>query len=295
MSAIGYAFREALVTLRRSGRSAAMSIGTIAIAFVTLGGFLFLSANLQSVIERWAAAAEMSVYVEAALNDSAREALSAELGAHPAVASVEYVSAPQALERFTADFPELADVAASGENPFPPSLEVRLRSDAASTTAAAGIADQIAARDGVVDVRYDRQWLSRLMALVSGFRIAGFVVAAILVVGAAFTVSAVVRLSMHVRREELDIMQLVGAPLSFIRGPSVAEGTLLGGIGAALALVVLYVMFVSTRAPLNSVVSAWGSVGELRFLSLADSTWLVAAGVIVGAVSGLVVSRAGRD
>ena len=51
--------------------------------------------------------------------------------------------------------------------------------------------------------------------------------------GAAFTVGAVVRLSLDARRDELDIMQLVGAPFAFIRGPFVVEGLLLGGMGAA--------------------------------------------------------------
>ena len=55
--------------------------------------------------------------------------------------------------------------------------------------------------------------------------------------GAAFTVAAVVRLSLYARRDELEIMQLVGAPFSYIRGPFIVEGLLLGGIGAAVALV----------------------------------------------------------
>ena len=55
--------------------------------------------------------------------------------------------------------------------------------------------------------------------------------------GAAFTVAAVVRLSLYARRDELEIMQLVGAPFSYIRGPAIVEGLLLGGIGAAVALV----------------------------------------------------------
>jgi cell division transport system permease protein len=271
-----------------------MSIGTIAIAFLTLGGFLLISVNLQSVIERWSSAAEMSVYVRDDLDAAAREALTSELRGNAAVASVEYVSRDQALERFKTDFPELADVAASTENPFPPSLEVRLRADSASTNAAAGIAEQIAARAGVVDVRYDRQWLSRLMAIVTSIRVAGLAIAAILVLGAAFTVSAVVRLSMHARREELDIMQLVGAPFSFIRGPSIAEGTLLGGAGAILALIALWTTFASASTPLAAALASWGSIGELRFLSWIEASWLLLAGLGVGALSGFVASRAAQ-
>lgn len=294
MSALGYAFEEAIATLRRAGRSAAMSVGTIAVAFLTLGGFLLISTNLQSVVQRWATAAEMSVYLRDDLEPATRDALLQELRTHSAVASVEFVAKDQALERFKSDFPELADVAVSTDNPFPPSIEVRLHTDPASTGAADGIAAQLATRDGIVDVRYDRQWLSRLMAAVTSIRIGGFVIAAILVLGAAFTVSAVVRLSLQARHEELDIMQLVGAPFSFIRGPSLAEGALLGGIGATLSLVLLWAVFTSGRGQLNAALASWGSVGELQFLSIGDGFLLVAAGLVVGALSGLVAARAIR-
>ena len=63
MSVVGYAFEEALASLRRSGRSALVSIGTIAIAFATLGGFLLISVNVQGVLDEWLQAAEMSIYL----------------------------------------------------------------------------------------------------------------------------------------------------------------------------------------------------------------------------------------
>lgn len=291
MSAISYALGEALVTLRRSGRSAVMSMGTIAIAFLTLGGFLLLSANVQSIIERWASAAEMSVYLGDDLAAADLQAIIDQLKADRAVASVEFVSKEDAVERFKSDFPELADVTASMEQPFPPSLEVRLRTDADSAKAAATLAEQLSTRAGVVDVRYDAQWLSRLMSVVTSVRVFGFIVAAVLVLGAAFTVSAVVRLSQQSRRDELDIMLLVGAPFSFVRGPSIAEGMLLGGIGAVVSLGLLWAVFTSTRAQLTAVIASWGSIGELRFLSPGEALLLVASGIVVGALSGLVASR----
>jgi cell division transport system permease protein len=294
MKALGYAFQEALVSLQRSGRSALMSMGTIAVAFLTLGGFLLVSANLQSVVDRWASAAEMSVYLRDDLDESARQTMVDELQRHAAVAAVEYVSKAQALERFKLDFPELADIAVTTENPFPPSIEIRLQTDPASTGAAQGLAEVLGEREGVVDVRYDQQWLSRLLAVLASIRVAGLVIAAVLMLGAAFTVMAVVRLSLHARREELDIMQLVGAPFSFIRGPAVAEGTLLAGLGAALALVVLWAVFAATRTQLAEAAAAWGSVGELRFLRFTEAAFLIGSGLLVGGLSGFIASRTVR-
>jgi cell division transport system permease protein len=294
MRAIEYAFAEALVGLRRSGRSAAMSIATIAIAFVTLGGFLLVAANLQSLVERWAASAELSVYLRDDVDEALRQNLVDELAAQAAVAGVEYVSKDMALERFKRDFPEIADVAESTDNPFPPSIEVRLHTDPTSSGAADAMATALAEREGVVDVRYDRQWLSRLMAIVASIRLAGVTAAAVLVLGAAFTVAAVVRLSLQTRREEVDIMQLVGAPFAFIRGPSIAEGTILGGIGALLSLVLLWALFAATRDQLTAAMAEWGSVDALRFLGLGEAALLVGGGFVVGGLAGLIASRAVR-
>jgi cell division transport system permease protein len=292
MSVLTYAFREALVSLRRSGRSAALSMGTIAVAFLTLGGFLLASANLQSVVDEWAAAAEMSVFLRDDHDPALRAAIIDELQRHFAVVGVEFVSQEQALERFRVDFPELADVAASAGNAFPPSIEVRLRTDPASTGAAEALAQQLSERDGVVDVRYDRQWLARLLAVIRSIQVAGLVIAGVLMLGAAFTVTAVVRLSLQARRDELDIMELVGAPFTYIRGPAVAEGTLLGAIGALLSLAVLWVVFSTMRTEFNELAAAWGSAGDLRFLSWRDAALLLITGVIVGAFAGMIAARA---
>jgi cell division transport system permease protein len=295
MRSLRYAFEEAFVNLRRAGRSAAMSVGTIAIAFLTLGLFLLTASNLQRVVDRWSAAAEMSIYLRDDIADEARQQLTTELTAHAAVEAVEYVTKEQALARFRGDFPELADIAAgSDENPFPASLEVRLRTDPASAGAADAMAELLVARPGVADVRYDPQWLTRLLAIVTGVRLAGLAIAAVLVLGAAFTLAAVVRLSLQARREELDIMQLVGAPFAFIRGPSIAEGTLLGGFGAALSLLLLWALFATIRGRLYETLAGFGDVGELRFLGLSESLLLVLAGLTVGALAGVVASRSVR-
>ena len=295
MSGLGYAFKQAWISIRRSGRSALMSIGTITIAFITLGGFLLISVNVQRIVDRWKEAAELSVYLQDAIDEETRSRLDQVLKEHPAVSGVEYVSKPQALERFRGDFPELTDVAGSlSENPFPAAFEVRLRQGTAAADAAEALAEELKGRPGVADVRYDRRWLSRLISIVAMARVAGLVVAGVLMVGAAFTVAAVVRLSLHARRDEIEIMQLVGAPFSFIRGPFVAEGFLLGGLGAVLAFAALWTG--------HSLLLGWlgadmaGAIGEgtARFLGLREISILLFGGLGVGAASGAVASRAAK-
>ncbi len=295
MTVVGYAFEEAWASLRRSGRSALVSIGTIAIAFATLGGFLLVSVNVQGVLDKWLQAAEMSVYLQDGATESDRIALEAFLKSKPSVAGVEYVTREHALERFRADFPELHDVASGlGENPFPAALEVRLHTGNGGDAAADELSREVADRPGVGDVRYDRRWLSRLVGMVTAARVAGGLVAAILMLGAAFTVAAVVRLSLYARRDELEIMQLVGAPFSYIRGPSIVEGLLLGGIGAALALIAIAVIYSSTSRWLGGDFAGLTGLAQVHFLGWFEIAVMLAGGVGVGAAAGVVASRAAR-
>lgn len=293
MRALTYALQEALVSMRRGGRSALMSIVTIAIAFLTLGAFLMVSSNLQRVAQQWAAAAEMSVYLEDTIDDASRAALQAELQQHGAVVQVDFVSKEAALERFTKDFPELADVA-GGDNPFPASFEVRLRSEVRAAEEAAGLAAALTDRAGVSDVRYDRQWIERLQNVGNAIRIGGVLIAAVLVLGAAFTVAAVVRLSLEARHAEVEIMQLVGAPSTFVRGPFVAEGTLLGAVGAALSILLLWGLFVAVRARIGAAVADVVPVHALSFLGVGEGAMVLAAGLVVGALAGTIASRVAR-
>ena len=290
---IGYAFEEALASLRRSGKSALVSIGTIAIAFVTLGGFLLISVNVQDMLDRWLEAAEISVYLADTATDADRQALEQFLRGRPEVAGVEYVSRERALERFRADFPELADVTTSlGQNPFPSAIEVRLQTGGSADAAAEGLARDVSGRAGVGDVRFDRRWLSRLMAVVASARVGAAVVAGILMLGAAFTVGAVVRLSIYARRDELEIMALVGAPFGYIRGPSIVEGLLLGGLGAAVALVAVSILYSLLGRWLGTDLAGLTGAGELRFLGYGEIAIMLLGGISVGAAAGTLASRA---
>lgn len=295
MTVIGYAFEEAFASLRRAGRSAAISIGTIAIAFATLGGFLLASVNVQRSLDRWLESAEVSVYLDDDLSDELRARLEQYLREQPAVAAVEYVSKARALERFRADFPELLDVASSlAANPFPAAFEVRLRTESAGGPAVDDLTTGLGGRDGVADVRYDRRWLARLVAIVTTARIAGAVVAVVLMLGAAFTVAAVVRLSLHARRDEIDIMQLVGAPFSYIRGPFIVEGLLIGGAGAAVALALIGLLYSATTRWLGPDLAGLAGAGSLQFLGVRESVVMILGGLGVGATAGTVASRSAK-
>ncbi len=288
MRALRYAFEEAIASLWRGRQSGILSTATIALALFVLGGFLLVTANLERLASEWARAAELSVYLADDATAAERGAIEGAL-ASASVAEREYVSKGQALARFKQTFGDLASaVDSAGENPLPASYEVRLRSGADASVEP--LANALRQLPGVVDVRYDRQWLARLMSAVNVIRGIGFVLGTVLTVAAALTVANVVRLALWARRDELEIMQLVGAPRVYIRGPFVVEGTLQGGIGALTALAALGAAFLALRgrylAPLASAIN----VSSLSFLPLELCVVLVVGGMTVGCLGGLVAA-----
>jgi len=89
-------------------------------------------------------------------------------------------------------------------------------------------------------------------------------------------------------------MQLVGAPLSYIRGPFVMEGTLLGVVGAVVATVLLRVAFAAWRGPLAAQATGVVDAGALAFLHPAIVAGLVLGGAAIGFLGGALAARGAR-
>lgn len=293
MRALRYFFSEALASLWRARGAAVLAIGTIGLGLFVLGLFLLLNANVQQLVDRWSASAELSIFLDDAATPEQLEAIDAVVAGSGLTVSREYVSKSQALERFRQDFPDLAPAAgAMTRNPFPASFELRLRPDTREVPGAVDrLVASLSALDGVVDVRYDRQWLARLDAVVRGARLVGGVLVAMLGIAAAMTVANVVRLGVAARSDEIEIMQLVGAPLAYVRGPFVAEGVLQGGAGAVAAILALAGVFQLLRSRFGDVIAGALGTSGLTFLSLPVLIVLLMGGMVLGYAGGYAVAR----
>jgi len=290
---IQYSVSEAAVSLWRSRRAAALAMLTIAAGLFVLGFFLVVNANLQRLMARWSEAAEMSVFVKDDVLPAQLAAIERQVDQSGLATGRAFVSKPDAAARFRQDFPDLGRTADQlGGNPFPASIDVRLNPGAPGESVDA-LATALSSAPGVADLRYDRRLLTRLRGLVRTVRTVALVIVSLLALAAALTVASVVRLAVHARREEIEIMQLVGAPLGFVRGPFVAEGVLQGGGGALIAIVSLWVAFILVRTRVAPLIETLG-VGPVTFLPIATWLALVAGGMLLGCVGGLIVARGVR-
>jgi cell division transport system permease protein len=284
---IGGHLAEAGTNLRRGWRSSLLSMATIVAAVFVLGLALLVSSTIGRAVEQWGRAAELSVFLDPHVAPEARGRVEATLRESSVVRDATYVSPEQAAGRLSQQFPDLAGLgAALGPGALPPSFDVRLRDAARDRARIADLAQQLGRLPGVSDVRYDRALVDRLARTMRVVRLAGYGLAAILALAAALAVLSVVRLSYVSRRDEAEILLLVGAPFGAIRGPFVAEGWLQGTLGALAALVLLAFGFGAVRARYGAEIAAAAGLDQLAFLSPAVWVTIVVMSGVVGALAG---------
>jgi len=291
MRALQYALEEAFTSLWRGRQAGLLSTLTIALALFVLGGFLVVTANLERLGAEWSNSAELSIYLKDDIAADERRALESALAPSDLVAAHEYVSKSDALARFKQTFGDLAAaVDGAGGNPLPASLEVRLRPGPGVGGVVDSLASQLRQMPGVADVRYDRQWLTRVVSAINVIRGVGLFLGLVLTVAASLTVANVVRLALYARRDELEIMDLVGAPNAYVRGPFIMEGLLQGGIGALAALLALGVAFLAMRARYLVPLASALNLSSIRFLPIELCLVLIIGGMAVGCLGGLVAA-----
>lgn len=296
MRALSYFVSEAGASLWRRPRAASVAVLTIAAGLFVLGFFLVIHVNLERVIGRWSQSAELSVYLaDDATPEDVAEVQRA-IDASGLADGWERLSKEQAATRFREDFPDMAGAAAQMEgNPFPASVEVRLKPEVRDAGAALdALARDLGARSGVADVRYDRRWIARLNSVVTFARGLGLLIAAMLAVAAALTVANVVQLAAAARRDEIQIMQLVGAPIAYVRGPFVVEGILQGGLGALVALLGLWVGLALLNVRYGGLAADVLGVGPVTFLPAAVWLGILGGGMLLGCIGGAIVARGVR-
>ncbi len=193
--------------------------------------------NLEQIQTREAAL--LHVYIRDGAPSAEVNSLWDRLAADPRVAKVDYTTKAEALER-AQTIPGLTQLADSSDgNPFPASLDVRLKSIDTVAKIDAMVQND-AAVDPVHPTSYDQGAYQRIQTVLFVIALAGVAFLALLgFVAVTVTINSI-RSAIHARRDEVAIMQLVGAPRWMVRGPFVVEGAITGSLaGAAAGLVTL--------------------------------------------------------
>jgi cell division transport system permease protein len=234
--------RRAAVNLWRAPLPSLVSVLTIGLSLFLGASFVLALFAARALLSSWGAQASVTLYLDRALTDEQARALAQQVQSQAGDADVVYVDRATALSRLRVDLGDLAgSLDGLTQNPLPPSLEVTPRT-ALPPAGLRLLAAQLGQMPGVQEVDYGREWLDKLEALGRASRAFG-AGALIAVLGAALLVVAnTIRLAVYARRDEIEIMKLVGATDAYVRAPFLLEGLLQGVLGAGLALLAVLSM-----------------------------------------------------
>jgi len=285
-----YLFRGAARNWARNIGSTAPALGSMTLLLV-MTGLVGITAFALHNLERveTAQASLLHVYIRDDAAPVEVDWLRDRLQNDPRVASVSYTSKSQALARAQRmpGLPELAD--ATESNPFPASLDVQLK----SIDDVAGI-DAMARDDGAVDplypTSYDRGAYQRIQAVLFGTAVAGFALLSMLgFVAVTVTINSI-KAAIHDRRDEISIMQLVGAPRWMVRGPFVVEGAITGGLAGMAAGLVTFGLAMTGIAAGSGTFTQFAP-GVTAAVAAVVGAMVFAAGLGLGSGSSLVSVR----
>lgn len=261
-----------------------VTVLTIAVALFLLGGFVMVIESMANFVTNAKTEVTMSIYVRDDAPEAAISEIRAELEDHPQVSKVEWIDKATALEVFRRSLGENSSLLEGLEeqNPLPASFEISLDRDEQSVALFNALAERYSAHEAVEHVQYSEGLLDEFNLILRRLRQGGAFAIFLTLCLTGFIISNTIQLALYTRRDEIEIMRLVGATERFIRAPFVIEGFLEGLIGAVLSFVLLYLLTSAIGALLSRFEPLAFLVGEMGFLSFPAMLLVLCVGLFVG-------------
>ncbi|MES0396490.1 MAG: permease-like cell division protein FtsX [Syntrophobacteria bacterium] len=258
---LGYFLRKALGNIWINPFLSLVTLSTIAISMLILGLFSLIYLNVQQSLQQMGGELQITAYLQETISPEQAKVLRSKVADWPEVEKITYLSKEQALARFRSQLREYAGILEGlKENPLPASLELTLMPQYGRSGNIKELSTRLGRLTGVAEVQYGRKWMAKLRVFVEVMKLVGITVGGLLLIATIFVISNTIRLTFYSRREELEIMRLVGATDFFIKAPFLIEG-LLHGLGGALlaagglSLLILF-LFSHLDLPLRLAVMA---------------------------------------
>lgn len=288
---ISIALANAFRGVRQARTTSLLAVMTIAVVLVLVGSATLLVENMVGILDEFGQELQLTAYLDDSLTDADLAPLAERVAAAPGVERVEVVTKDRALERFERIAGGAELLVGLEENPLPASLEIFLLPEARNAEAMEILRESLDGLPGIDDLALGQEWIEGYARAVSLVRGGAFGIAIVLGMAALLIVANTIRLAFYARRDELDILSLVGASRTFVRVPFLLEGLLQGFLGGLLALAIVYgayeLLLPQMRLGLELVVGR----AELRFFTNSESLRLVASGAglgLLGSIAALV-------
>ncbi len=258
------------------------STGTMAFSLLVIGAFTVLYVNINHLLGSWQLNVRIVAFVKDELPEAGTKRVQDSIAGLYGVEQARFVSKDEAMGRLRGQLKHrLSLLDGLRKNPLPASFEIRLSQTWQNWEHVEPLAKQIEAFPEIEDVEYCKSWLHQFSAFITFFRLASLVVGGLVFAAAIFVSANTIRLALYARRDELDIMRLVGATDSFIKAPYYIQNIVEGVLGGIIATVLLFVTYKLFAAKIQAPGVFWGPV-QIHFLSLKGTAALLLAGIVMG-------------
>ncbi|MDD5154593.1 MAG: permease-like cell division protein FtsX [Desulfovibrionales bacterium] len=255
-----------------------MTALTIAFVVLIFGLSTLIYFNLHRLAENYSREIRIVTYIDPALPPEDIENLKAKVLKLRGVAKIRYITSQEGYQRLVQQFQDEKDILAGlGEDFLPPTLEIEVTGTMHNLERIRPLVSELTSLPGITDVYYGKEWVERLRQAADFTRLTTLAIGGLLLLTTIFVVSNTIKLTIYLRRNELETMRLVGATNFFIRGPFVLEGMLQGLVGSGLAMLALFALFEFLKTQVNFP-------GFIRFFSPIFLPIPVVTGIIAGSI-----------
>lgn len=240
-----YFVRQAMRNMVENRLVHLIGLGTMVIAFLMFDAFILIFVNLNSWTQEQGRSLTMSIYFKGEPERAVIESIKKELLQYP-VSITDFISKDDALKSLRKQLGEKAGLLDGlGENPLPASLEIVLSRDVSGDSLPYELKTRLERINGVDEVQYSQEWVERFQAIMGAVKIIGLVFGGLLFLAALFIITNTVKLTIYSRKDEIEILKLVGATNRFVKIPFLIEGSIQGFLGGSVALIVLFLVYVA--------------------------------------------------
>jgi cell division transport system permease protein len=260
----------------------AMTVAVIAVALALPLFFGVLLQNTRNATANWNQAFELSVYLTQKAGAERVDALAKQLRARPDVAMVRLITADQALAEFRASSGFGKALDALDTNPLPNTLIVTPTLAASTPEGTTALKTSIETAADVDTVQLDTEWVQRLNAMLDVMRRVLWLTGGLLGLSVVLVVGNTIRLDILNRRDEIEVMKLVGATDGFARRPFLYSGFWYGLGGGVGAVIVVAIAVGALSRPLEHLASLYGSQFHLMGLRFGSVVRILGVSVTLG-------------
>ena len=237
-------FRRAIEDFHNNRLLNIVTLLTISLSILIVSAFILFFINTSEIMNFWKKGLRVMAYLKPDVSGKELSSLKQQIQAMDGVESLRFISKEEALKQLKAQMQRQASLFDDlDKNPLPDAFEIRISKANQSWKKVESLAAQIESLDAVEEVEYGQKWFGHFSELFKLFTLTGYAMCTIFVMAAVFIMANTIRLVIYSRRDEIEIMRLVGAAERFIKIPFYIQGLLQGALGAGIGLITLFVVF----------------------------------------------------